>query len=105
VRARNIRTIGDLSSLTEGDIHGLPIRSPKVDTVKKVLTKFGKNIGCKNIGSTRPKRSSKTNLDSQLKSGICNIDQNVGSFAWCSLASPTYHITGIVLIQTPDVLY
>ena len=76
MRARNIRTIGDLSALTEGDIHGLPIRSPKVDTVKKVLTKFGKNIGCKNVvARARPKRSSKMSLDSQLKSGISGMDK------------------------------
>ena len=44
VRARNIHTIGDLSSLSENDIHSLPIRSPKVDTVRKVLNKFGQNL-------------------------------------------------------------
>lgn len=44
MRARNIHTIGDLSSLTEQDIHSLPIRSPKVDTVRKVLGRFGQNL-------------------------------------------------------------
>lgn len=64
MRARNIHTIGDLSALTEGDIHSLPIRSPKVDTVRKVLTKFGKNLVI-----TRSKRSTKMSLDAQLKLG------------------------------------
>lgn len=44
VRARNIHTIGDLSSLTEADIHSLPIRSPKVATVRKALHKFGQTL-------------------------------------------------------------
>ncbi|XP_046571029.1 LOW QUALITY PROTEIN: telomere-associated protein RIF1-like [Haliotis rubra] len=37
VKARNIHTVGDLSKLTEVDIHNLPIRSPKVVTVRRVL--------------------------------------------------------------------
>ena len=40
VRARNINSIGDLARLTEVDIDNLPIRAPKVDTVKKVLERF-----------------------------------------------------------------
>ena len=40
VRARNIHTIGDLSALTEAQIDGLPIKAPKVLTVKKVLGNF-----------------------------------------------------------------
>ncbi|XP_060601192.1 telomere-associated protein RIF1-like isoform X2 [Ruditapes philippinarum] len=62
VRARNIRTIGDLSSLTEGDIHGLPIRSPKVDTVKKVLTKFAESKPeMKQVAEVPPTTSVETN--------------------------------------------
>ncbi|CAJ1079008.1 telomere-associated protein RIF1 isoform X2 [Xyrichtys novacula] len=37
VRARNIRTVGDLSALTPGEIKTLPIRSPKISNVKKAL--------------------------------------------------------------------
>jgi len=37
--SRNIRTLGDLASLTEADIQSLPIRAPKVETVKKALEK------------------------------------------------------------------
>uniref|UniRef100_A0A8C4DQ08 Replication timing regulatory factor 1 n=1 Tax=Dicentrarchus labrax TaxID=13489 RepID=A0A8C4DQ08_DICLA len=37
VRARNIKTVGDLSALTPTEIKTLPIRSPKVSNVKKAL--------------------------------------------------------------------
>ncbi|XP_053553200.1 telomere-associated protein RIF1, partial [Bombina bombina] len=37
IRAKNIKTIGDLSTLTPSEIKTLPIRSPKVSTVKKAL--------------------------------------------------------------------
>ncbi|KAM4870969.1 telomere-associated protein RIF1 [Urocitellus parryii] len=37
IRAKNIKTIGDLSSLTASEIKTLPIRSPKVSNVKKAL--------------------------------------------------------------------
>ncbi len=40
VRARNIRTIGQLASLTELEIDGLPIRQPKVPTTKSALMVF-----------------------------------------------------------------
>ncbi|XP_039769038.1 telomere-associated protein RIF1 isoform X2 [Ornithorhynchus anatinus] len=37
IRAKNIKTIGDLSTLTAAEIKSLPIRSPKVSNVKKAL--------------------------------------------------------------------
>lgn len=37
VRARNIKTVGDLSALTPSEIKTLPIRSPKISNVKKAL--------------------------------------------------------------------
>ncbi|NXN12309.1 RIF1 protein, partial [Indicator maculatus] len=37
IRARNIRTVGDLSNLTASEIENLPILSPKVYNVKKAL--------------------------------------------------------------------
>ncbi|XP_078084059.1 telomere-associated protein RIF1 [Mustelus asterias] len=40
VRAKNIKTIGDLSSLTVTEIKLLPIRSPKVSVVRKALKAF-----------------------------------------------------------------
>uniref|UniRef100_A0AAY4C421 Telomere-associated protein Rif1 N-terminal domain-containing protein n=1 Tax=Denticeps clupeoides TaxID=299321 RepID=A0AAY4C421_9TELE len=40
VRARNIKTVGDLSALTPSVIKTLPIRSPKLMNVKKALKTF-----------------------------------------------------------------
>ncbi|KAG7463900.1 hypothetical protein MATL_G00181560 [Megalops atlanticus] len=40
VRARNIRTVGDLSALTPDEIKSLPIRSPKLSNVKKALKNY-----------------------------------------------------------------
>ncbi|KAM9343250.1 LOW QUALITY PROTEIN: telomere-associated protein RIF1 [Pholidichthys leucotaenia] len=37
IRAKNIKTVGDLCALTPADIKALPIRSPKVSNVKKAL--------------------------------------------------------------------
>ncbi|XP_029790456.1 telomere-associated protein RIF1 isoform X2 [Suricata suricatta] len=37
IRAKNIKTIGDLSNLTVSEIKTLPIRSPKVSNVRKAL--------------------------------------------------------------------
>ncbi|XP_068185708.1 telomere-associated protein RIF1 [Antennarius striatus] len=40
VRARNVKTVGDLSALTCNEVKTLPIRSPKVSNVKKALRIF-----------------------------------------------------------------
>ncbi|XP_061580096.1 telomere-associated protein RIF1 [Cololabis saira] len=40
VRARNIKTVGDLSALTPSEIKTLPIRSPKVPNVRKALKAY-----------------------------------------------------------------
>ncbi|XP_031160582.1 telomere-associated protein RIF1 isoform X2 [Sander lucioperca] len=40
VRARNIKTVGDLSALTPSEIKTLPIRSPKISNVKKALKNY-----------------------------------------------------------------
>ncbi|KAM6955474.1 telomere-associated protein RIF1 [Lycodopsis pacificus] len=40
VRARNIKTVGDLSALTPSEIKTLPIRSPKIANVKKALRSY-----------------------------------------------------------------
>lgn len=37
IRAKNIKTVGDLSTLTPLEIKTLPIRSPKVSNVKRAL--------------------------------------------------------------------
>ncbi|CAL1547094.1 unnamed protein product [Lymnaea stagnalis] len=40
MKGRNLNTIGDLSSLTEVQINQLPIRNPKVQTVKTTLASY-----------------------------------------------------------------
>ena len=40
IRSQNIRTVGNLCALSESQIEGLPIRSPKVQVVKTALRKF-----------------------------------------------------------------
>ncbi|KAK3543767.1 hypothetical protein QTP70_027179 [Hemibagrus guttatus] len=40
VRARNIKTVGDLSALSPNEIKLLPIRSPKVSNLKKALKTY-----------------------------------------------------------------
>ena len=58
IRAHNIKTVGNLSALSESQIEGLPIRSPKVFVVKSALEKFqsqqekkeGTRSGAKNAG-------------------------------------------------------
>ncbi|KAJ6660833.1 hypothetical protein lerEdw1_017459 [Lerista edwardsae] len=40
IRAKNIRTVGDLSSLTATEIKTLPIRSPKVSNVRRALKAY-----------------------------------------------------------------
>lgn len=44
VRARNIKTVGDLSALTATDIKTLPIRSPKISNVKKALRNYEQQV-------------------------------------------------------------
>lgn len=50
VRAQNILTIGDLSSLSEQQIENLPIRSPKVSIVKNALRTYSsQNLRSKSV--------------------------------------------------------
>uniref|UniRef100_A0A671Z0D1 Replication timing regulatory factor 1 n=1 Tax=Sparus aurata TaxID=8175 RepID=A0A671Z0D1_SPAAU len=44
VRARNIKTVGDLSALTPSEIKTLPIRSPKISNVKKALKIYEQQV-------------------------------------------------------------
>lgn len=44
VRARNIKTVGDLSALTATEIKTLPIRSPKISNVKKALKNYDQQV-------------------------------------------------------------
>ncbi|XP_035187695.1 telomere-associated protein RIF1 isoform X2 [Oxyura jamaicensis] len=53
IRAKNIKTVGDLSTLTALEIKTLPIRSPKVSNVKKALKGYHeqqvKSRGCEEL--------------------------------------------------------
>ncbi|XP_051479456.1 telomere-associated protein RIF1 isoform X2 [Apus apus] len=53
IRAKNIKTVGDLSTLTAPEIKTLPIRSPKVTNVKRALKGYHeqqvKSRGCEEI--------------------------------------------------------
>lgn len=44
VRARNIKTVGDLSALTPNEIKTLPIHSPKISNVKKALKSYEQQV-------------------------------------------------------------
>lgn len=48
VHAQNIRTVGNLSALTKDQVEKLPIRSPKVSTLRRVLRNFHENRTPKN---------------------------------------------------------
>ncbi|XP_078739378.1 telomere-associated protein RIF1 isoform X1 [Lampetra fluviatilis] len=45
VRARSISTVGDLAALNAADLHSLPIRSPKLHTLHRVLKIFHEQKG------------------------------------------------------------
>ena len=52
MKGRNLNTIGDLSSLTEVQVNQLPVRAPKVETVRNVLSTFMNQHG---LQKTLPK--------------------------------------------------
>ena len=44
VRARNITTVGEMSSLSEKQVQSLPIKSPKVFTLRNALRSFEQQV-------------------------------------------------------------
>nr|XP_020477350.1 telomere-associated protein RIF1 [Monopterus albus] len=60
VRARNIKTVGDLSALTPNEIKTLPIRSPKISNVKKALKVYEQQ--CKGRGGDELKSFDETEM-------------------------------------------
>uniref|UniRef100_A0A3Q3VYT2 Telomere-associated protein Rif1 N-terminal domain-containing protein n=1 Tax=Mola mola TaxID=94237 RepID=A0A3Q3VYT2_MOLML len=44
IRARNIKTVGDISALTISEIKTLPFRSPKISNVKKALKTYEQQL-------------------------------------------------------------
>uniref|UniRef100_A0A3B4B0A6 Telomere-associated protein Rif1 N-terminal domain-containing protein n=1 Tax=Periophthalmus magnuspinnatus TaxID=409849 RepID=A0A3B4B0A6_9GOBI len=61
VRARNIKTVGDLSALTPTEVKVLPIRSPKISNVKKALKIYEQQV-CKRRGGDELKSFDETEL-------------------------------------------
>ncbi|KAG7276419.1 hypothetical protein CRUP_007479 [Coryphaenoides rupestris] len=68
MRAKNIKTVGDLCSLTPSDINALPIRKPKIANVKKALELYEQLRKIRNRGGA---------LD-QLK-GFEEVEKMMGS--------------------------
>ena len=69
VHAQNIRTVGNLSALTKDQVEKLPIRSPKVSTLRRVLRNFHEN---------RTPKNSKTNqLRGNLRVCLWSIEEMV----------------------------
>ncbi|XP_068602708.1 telomere-associated protein RIF1 [Brachionichthys hirsutus] len=79
VRARNVKTVGDLSALTPNEVKALPIRSPKVSNVKKALRTFELRKG---RGGDELKSFDETELmTSELEetAGVQNQDEDKAS--------------------------
>ena len=69
VRAKNLRTIGDLSGLTETEVNNLPIRSPKVLTMRRALQTFSDSktmLETKSAGVKADKESGKGNENTRI---------------------------------------
>nr|XP_006125726.2 telomere-associated protein RIF1 isoform X1 [Pelodiscus sinensis] len=67
IRAKNIKTVGDLSTLTAAEIKTLPIRSPKVSNVKKALRGYHeqqmKARGCDEIAALEDQEKPENVID------------------------------------------
>ncbi|NXI02119.1 RIF1 protein, partial [Pachycephala philippinensis] len=70
IRAKNIKTVGDLSTLTALEIKTLPIRSPKVSNVKKALKGYHEQQVKSRVleESTVPEDAEKPGNDAEEKS-------------------------------------
>ncbi|NXC42176.1 RIF1 protein, partial [Penelope pileata] len=72
IRAKNIKTVGDLSTLTASEIQTLPIRSPKVSNVKKALKGYHeqqvKPRGCEEIGALEDTEKIANNVEDKSPS-------------------------------------
>jgi telomere-associated protein RIF1 len=85
-RARGIRTIGNLSALSESELQTLPIKPPKVCTVKTALEKFEKRQSSLKGKQSTPKP------DSEMSDSIntsCNDDSILAEVLDTSLTNPT----------------
>uniref|UniRef100_A0A3B4B0F3 Telomere-associated protein Rif1 N-terminal domain-containing protein n=1 Tax=Periophthalmus magnuspinnatus TaxID=409849 RepID=A0A3B4B0F3_9GOBI len=67
VRARNIKTVGDLSALTPTEVKVLPIRSPKISNVKKALKIYEQQQDSSVPAPPAPQTSADPGLVSELE--------------------------------------
>uniref|UniRef100_A0A3P9D144 Replication timing regulatory factor 1 n=1 Tax=Maylandia zebra TaxID=106582 RepID=A0A3P9D144_9CICH len=75
VRARNIKTIGDLSALTPSEIKTLPIRSPKISNVKKALKIYEQQLVDEPVcADERPEQDASGNLTPEVPDGDETIE-------------------------------
>uniref|UniRef100_A0A3B4G6P9 Replication timing regulatory factor 1 n=1 Tax=Pundamilia nyererei TaxID=303518 RepID=A0A3B4G6P9_9CICH len=75
VRARNIKTIGDLSALTPSEIKTLPIRSPKISNVKKALKIYEQQLVDEPVcADERPEQDASGNLTPEVPDGDEKIE-------------------------------
>ncbi|KAL9968125.1 hypothetical protein ACROYT_G026458 [Oculina patagonica] len=83
VRAQNIHTIGNLSALKEEQVKNLPIKSPKVPTLKKALKRFHQTQRGKNSKTL----ATKLMAEASLKEDIENKEEIVSSSEHAQLPS------------------
>ncbi|NXG66672.1 RIF1 protein, partial [Hemiprocne comata] len=97
IRAKNIKTVGDLSTLTPPEIKTLPIRSPKVTNVKKALKGYHeqqvKSRGCE-----------ETIVLEDAERSINNVEDKSLSVDEEKLATGTWLLLAFSLGPTGDLL-
>ncbi|KAJ7390049.1 DNA-binding protein rif1 [Desmophyllum pertusum] len=84
VRAQNIHTIGNLSALKEEQVRNLPIKSPKVATLKKALRRFHQSQRGRN---SKPLATKLTIPEPSLKEDSDNKQEIVTSSEHAQLPS------------------
>ncbi|NWV57730.1 RIF1 protein, partial [Daphoenositta chrysoptera] len=80
IRAKNIKTVGDLSTLTALEIKTLPIRSPKVSNVKRALKGYHEQQMKSRVmeESTVPEDAEKPGNDVEEKS-LCGDEEKLAA--------------------------
>ncbi|NXE41346.1 RIF1 protein, partial [Ptilorrhoa leucosticta] len=80
IRAKNIKTVGDLSTLTALEIKTLPIRSPKVSNVKRALKGYHEQQVKSRVleESTVPEDAEKPGNDVEEKS-LCGDEEKLAA--------------------------
>ncbi|NWI86778.1 RIF1 protein, partial [Pitta sordida] len=80
IRARNIKTVGDLSTLTALEIKTLPIRSPKVSSVKKALKGYHEQQVKSRVSGevVAPEEAEKPGNDVEEKS-VCGDEEKLAT--------------------------